>query len=72
MFDGYLHEPATKDTAHLKRTKGEKKKIGKVCLEFQNVNEFSLNEFLLNKLNQQEFLRHLTKYMNCHGIKSVQ
>ena len=26
----------------------------------------------LNKVNKQEFLRHLREYMNCYGIKSVQ
>ena len=31
----------------------------------------SQEKFLLNKVNKQEFLQHLTKYMNCHGIKSV-
>ena len=30
------------------------------------------DKFLLNKENKQEFLRHLTEYMNSDGIKSVQ
>ena len=33
----------------------------------------SKEKFLLNKVNKQELLRHLIKYMNCHAcIKSVQ
>ena len=32
----------------------------------------SKEKFLLNKENKQEFLWHLTEYMNSHDIKSVQ
>ena len=32
----------------------------------------SEEKFALNKVNKQEFLRHLTEYKNWHGIKSIQ
>ena len=40
MLDGYQYEVTTnhlKSTTHLKCTKGTKRKIGKVFLEFQTV-----------------------------------
>ena len=40
MLDGNPDEVTTnhlKSTTHLKCTKGKKRKIGKVCLEFQTV-----------------------------------
>ena len=32
----------------------------------------SKKKFLLNKVNRQYFLLHLTEYISCLGIKSVQ
>ena len=56
-------------TTHLKRTKRKKGILGKFALNSKM--PMSQEKFLLNKVNKQEFLQHLTKYMNCHGIKSV-
>ena len=69
-FDGYPVEPTTKDTTHLKCTKGKKGRLVKFALNSKM--SLSKEKFLLNKVNKQEFLQHLTEYINCHGIRSVQ
>ena len=66
-FDGYPDEPTTKDITHLKYTKGKNRRLVKFALN--SIMSMSKEKFIFNKINEQEFLQHLTEYMNYHGIK---
>ena len=70
MFDGYPPEPTTKDTTHLKRTKGKKGRLVKFSLSTKL--PMSKEKILSNKESKHEFLRHLAAYMNSNEIKSIQ
>ena len=50
-FDGYPDEPTTKDTTHLKCTKGKKGRLVKFALNSKM--SLSKEKFLLNKVNKQ-------------------
>ena len=58
MFYNYLDEPTTKDTIHLKHTKGKKGRLVKYALNSKI--SMSKEKTLLNKVNKQVFLWHLT------------
>ena len=66
-FDGYPDEPTTKDTTHLKYTKGKNRRLVKFALN--SIMSMFKEKFIFNKINEQEFLQHLTEYMNYHSIK---
>ena len=51
VFNGYPDEPTTKDTLHLKPTKGEKGRLVKFVLNSKMT--ISKEKFLLNKVNKQ-------------------
>ena len=70
VFDGYPSAPTTKDTTHLKRTKGKKGRL--VKFSHNTKLTMSKDKFPLNKENKQVFLQGLTSYMNLNGIESVQ
>ena len=70
VFDGYPMLPTTKDTTHVRRSKGKKGKVVKFSLN----SKLSMNKdnFLLNKENKQAFIECLITYMNSRNITAFQ
>ena len=73
MEEGYPNEPTTKDTSHLRRSKGKKGKKG-IRVKFTLLSKLSISKekFLLNKENKQEFNECLISYMNSCNIEAFQ
>ena len=69
VFDGYPSNPTTKDTTHLKRTKGKQGKLIKFNL--QTTLSMTKEKFLLNKENKHAFLLILSSYMNSNDIATT-
>ena len=67
VFDGYPMLPTTKDTTHVRRSKGK-------IVKFSLNSKLSMNKdnFLLNKENKQAFIECLTIYMNSRNITAFQ
>ena len=69
VFDGVYELPSTKDTTHLRRTKGRK---GKVRFNRQVKLSIKKEDFLLHKGNKQHFLEMLTEMMNESSLSAIQ
>ena len=69
VFNGYLTEPTTKDTAHLKRSKGMKG----ISVQFSLNSKLSMTKekFLLSKENKQKFNNCLVSYLETYDISAV-
>ena len=70
VFDGYPTEPTTKDSTHLRRSKGKQWKLAKFNLNTKL--SMTKDTFLLNKENKQIFLSHLTSYMKENDLNAKQ
>ena len=70
VFDGYPTEPTTKDTAHLKRSKGMKG----ISVQFSLNSKLSMTKekFLLSKENKQKFNNCLVSYLETYDISAVE
>ena len=70
VFDGGYENPSTKDTTHLRRSKFKQG----VVVHFTENMIFNMkkNEFLLNKVNKQHFLKLLTREMNSKYLVAKQ
>ena len=69
IFDGGYECPSTKDTTHLRRSKGRKGKQ----VRFNKQMKLSMKEdFLLNKSNKQRFQEMLTEIMNEGPLSAIQ
>ena len=58
VFDGGYDKPSTKDTAHLRRTKGKRSQEVKFTKSMKLTK--TREQFLFNRLNKQRFLEMLT------------
>ena len=70
VFDGAYELPSTKDTTHLRRTKGRKGK--EVRFNRQVKLSMKKEDFLLHKGNKQHFLEMLTEMMNESSLSAIQ
>ena len=70
VFDGGYDLSSTKDTTHLRRTKGKKGK--QVRLNSQLQLTMKKEDFLLHKSNKQHFLEMLTAKMVENGLSAIQ
>ena len=70
VFDGYTESPSTKDTAHIRRSKGQ---IGNT-INFSNDMTLDMKKdvFLSNKTNKQRFITNLRNQFSENGIKTLQ
>ena len=67
VFDGYPMLPTTKDTTHVRRSKGKKGKVIKFSLTLKL--SMDKDKFLSNKENKQPFIECLNIYefeKHCH------
>ena len=69
VFDGAYELPSTKDTTHLRRTKGRKGKE----VRFNRQVKLSMKKevFLLHKGNKQHFLEMLTEMMSESSLSAI-
>ena len=69
VFDGYRSGPTTKDTAHLRRTKG----ITGAKVYFNENTPFKTKkeQFLSNSENKQELIFMLSRFLEANGCKTV-
>ena len=70
MFDGYDGKPSTKDTTHVRRTKGKKS----ISMHFTGKMKLNMkkNVFLTNLENKQLFLEMLVIKMNEAKLNAIQ
>ena len=70
VFDGYLSSCSTKDTTHLRRSKGKTSR--EVQFQVDMTLQVSKEEFMLNKKNKQRFIDLLAINLKDEGINVVQ
>ena len=69
VFDGYDGTPSTKDTAHIRRSKG---KLGKPVVVTGNMRlNMTKQDFLLNLTNKQTFITILGDKMNNSKLRCI-
>ena len=69
VFDGYRSGPTTKDTAHLRRTKGITG--AKVYLTQNTPFKTKKEQFLSNSENKQEFIFMLSRCLEANGCNTI-
>lgn len=69
VFDGYCNGPSTKDSAHLRRTKGI---VGtKVIFSYDTPFKSKKDSFLANEQNKQRFIELLSSRLEQNSIDTV-
>ena len=70
VFDGYTEMPSTKDTAHIRRSKGQ---VGNT-IKFSSDMTLDMKKdvFLANTQNKQNFISNLREKFSENGIKTLQ
>ena len=70
VFDGYTESPSTKDTAHIRRSKGQ---IGNTINVSNDMTlDMKKDVFLSNTTNTQKFITNLRNQFSENGIKTLQ